>query len=327
MNFSFLEIKSFLNKYDIDLMSDIPDNSIFSNISSLSNSKPNFITFFNDDKLFDSLQATKSKACLISEKNKHKLPLNCLPILVKDPYLSFAYLSKFFNPKIISSGRINKEITISDDIILGKNIQINSNVSFVGKVKISDNVIIFDNCVIGPNVSIKENSVIYPNCTISNTLIGSNCLVQSGTVIGDRGFGFTPKDKIELVHIGNVVISDNVQIGSNTTIDRALLDSTIIGSYVRIDNLVHIAHGVSIGDNTIIAGQVGIAGSASIGKNCLVGGQAGIAGHISIGDNVKIAAKSGVTKNIKDNAVVAGFPALDIITWKKINIKQQNSIK
>ena len=166
------------------------------------------------------------------------------------------------------------------------------------------------------------------NCVISNSSIGENCLIKPGAKIGEKGFGFTPDSKIEIRHIGNVILGNNVEIGSNTTIDQAALHSTIISDNVRIDNLVQIAHNVCIGQNTIIAAQTGIAGSTKIGKNCLIGGQVGIAaGHLIIEDNVTIAAKSGVTKNIKKNSIIAGFPAVDIKIWKKNIINQYRKIK
>ena len=173
---------------------------------------------------------------------------------------------------------------------------------------------------------IDEGTHVMSNCNISNAIIGKNSLIQSGAVIGGKGFGFTPDTKIEIRHIGNVIIGDNVDIGSNATIDRGAIASTTIEDNVRIDNLVQIAHGVSIGKNTIIAAQCGIAGSTKIGANCLLGGQVGISGHLKIGDNVRIAAKSGVTKNIKSDSIIAGFPAIDIKKWKKLMINQLKKI-
>ena len=152
-----------------------------------------------------------------------------------------------------------------------------------------------------------------------------NCVIQSGARIGGTGFGFEIKTKQKINHTGNVIIGKNSSIGSNTTIDRAVFDSTIIGDFSNIDNLVQIAHNVVIGDFAVIAAQVGIAGSTKIGKNVKIGGQAGIAGHLLIGDNVTIAAKSGVTKNIPNNKIVAGFPAKDIKLWKKEIIR--NSLR
>ena len=144
-----------------------------------------------------------------------------------------------------------------------------------------------------------------------------NCIIKAGSRIGGTGFGFEMKTKQKIYHSGNVIIGKNSSIGSNTTIDRAVFDSTIIGDYSNIDNLVQIAHNVIIGDFAVIAAQVGIAGSTNIGKYVKIGGQAGISGHLVIGDNVTIAAKSGVTKNIDNNKIVAGFPAKDINLWKK----------
>ena len=150
-----------------------------------------------------------------------------------------------------------------------------------------------------------------------------SCEIKSGARIGGSGLGFEEKSKQKIYHSGNVIIKKNTCIGSNTTIDRAVFDSTSIGEFSQIDNLVQIAHNVIIGSHAIIAAQVGIAGSTQIGKNIKIGGQAGIAGHLVIGDNVTIAAKSGVTKNIPDNKIVAGFPAKDINLWKKDVKKNQ----
>ena len=144
-----------------------------------------------------------------------------------------------------------------------------------------------------------------------------NCIIKSGARIGGTGFGFEMKTKQKIKHSGNVLIGKNSSIGSNTTIDRAVFDSTSIGAFSNIDNLVQIAHNVIIGDFAVIAAQVGIAGSTQIGNYVKIGGQAGISGHLVIGDNVTIAGKSGVTKNISNNAIIAGFPAKDIKLWKK----------
>ena len=323
----YSDIVKYLNRHSIDIVSDIPKNKVIYGIGSINGSNENFITFYSNSQYENLINTTKAYGCLIKDIHKHILPKNCLPIIVKDPYLAYAYLSNYFYPADISNNLINKNSSIDETFIKGKNIEIKNFVIIKNNVKISDYCIIGENCVIGPNVTIGKNSQILPNTTISNTNIGETCLIQSGTVIGDRGFGFTSNEKIEIRHIGNVIIGNNVQIGSNTTIDRAALDSTIIEDNVRIDNLVQVAHNVSIGKNTIIAAQCGIAGSTKIGKNCKIGGQVGITGHIKIGDNVIIAAKSGVTKNIRANSTIAGFPAIDIKLWKKIIINQHRKLK
>ena len=327
MKKNFSDIVNYLNKYSIDVVSNIPRNKVIYGIGSISGSDENHITFYSNNEYHNLINSTKAYGCLIKNIDECILPKNCFPIIVKDPYLAYAYLSNFFYPTEASNNSINKYSSIDRTFIKGNNIEIRNFVTIKNNVTVSDNCIIGDNCVIGPNVKIGKNTHILPNTTISNTIIGEKCLIQSGTVIGDRGFGFTSSEKIEIRHIGNVVIGNNVQIGSNTAIDRGTLDSTKIGDNVRIDNLVQVAHNVFIGNNTIVAAQCGIAGSTQIGKNCIVGGQVGITGHIKIGDNVVIAAKSGVTKNISANSTIAGFPAIDIKLWKKITIKKYRNFK
>ena len=252
---------------------------------------------------------------------------SCAPIIVEDPYLAYALVSNFAYPSNKSNGRIHDSVNISSLSTIDHNVQINANVIIKDNCKINKEVIIHENVVIGPDVNIGENSIIMPNCTLSNTTIGKNCLIQSGSVIGDKGFGFTPDEKIQIKHIGNVIIGTNVDIGSNTTIDRGTIGSTVISDNCRIDNLVQIAHNVQIGKSTIIAAQVGISGSTKIGAQCIIGGQAGFAGHLTIGNNVKVAGKSGVTKNIGDNCIIGGFPARDIKIWKKSIVKLYKKLK
>ena len=183
---------------------------------------------------------------------------------------------------------------------------------------------IFNNCVIGKGVKIGKNCIIKNNVVIKNSIIKDNVVICDNSSIGTTGFGFDLKKRGTLFlnpQIGIVIIDNDVHIGSSCTIDRGKIDYTYIGKNSMIDNLVHIAHNVQIGDNACIAAQTGISGSVIIGDNVTIGGQVGFAGHIKIGQNVVIAAKSGVTKNINDNSVVAGFPAIDINKWKRNIIK------
>ena len=187
---------------------------------------------------------------------------------------------------------------------------------------------ISNNCVIGKGVKIGKNCIIKNNVVIKNSLILDNVVICDNTSIGTTGFGFDFKKRGSSYlnpQIGIVIIDNNVHIGSSCTIDRGKLDYTYIGKNSMIDNLVHIAHNVQLGDYACIAAQTGIAGSVTIGKNVTVGGQVGFAGHINIGQNVVIAAKSGVTKDIIDNSVVAGFPAIDIKEWKRKIIKEKKN--
>jgi len=324
MNFTFEHLKIFFKDHSINISSDISNNQVFIGIGSLLNSTNQQITFFNNLKYVEDLLQTKALGCFITKNHVNLLPDNCKPIIVKDPYKSFALSTNFFFKTIKTESFIHQSSAIDPSAKIESNVDIGKNVVINKNVKIGKGSILYDNVYIGENVIIGENNVFYPNVVITNSIINNNCLIQSGAVIGDSGFGFTIYENIPIIHIGNVVIGNNVNIGSNTTIDRASLDSTFIGNNVKIDNLVQIAHSVSIGDNCIIAAQVGIAGSTSIGKNCIIGGQAGVSGHIYIGNNVTIAAKSGVTKNIQDNKIIAGFPAIDIKQWKKNIINEKN---
>ena len=206
---------------------------------------------------------------------------------------------------------------------------INSSNSYISKdAKIDSSSKIFNNCVIGKGVIIGKNCIIKNNVVIKNSIIKNNVVICDNTSIGTTGFGFDLKKRGSSFlnpQIGVVIIDDNVHLGSGCTVDRGKIDYTYIGKNTMIDNLVHIAHNVIIGENVCIAAQTGISGSVVIGKNVTIGGQVGFAGHITIGENVVIAARSGVTKNIKENSIVAGFPAIDIKEWKRTIINQRKN--
>ena len=320
-NITFSDIKKCLLVNEVYYESDLSDTDEFTNIRSLVESNKNELTFATNSTSSKLLRSTKAKACIVNKQNSIYLPDITTPIIVEDPYKTFALLSNIFKSKELSNGIINKFVSINNKTKLSKNIQIDNFVNIYQNCEIHENVIIGSNCSIGPNVKIGKNSIIKPNVTLQHCIIGSNCYIKSGANIGGTGFGFEPKNKIKIQHFGNVIIKNNSSIGSNTSIDRAVFNSTVISENSFIDNLVQIAHNVVIGKDAIIAAQTGIAGSTVIGDNVLIGGQAGISGHLTIGKNVKIAAKSGVTKNIKNNSTVAGFPAVDIKKWKISNIK------
>ena len=202
----------------------------------------------------------------------------------------------------------------------------NSYISKYAKIDSSSKIGI--NCIIGRGVTIGQNCLIKNNVVIKNSILGKNITISDNSVIGSTGFGFDLKNmgaKNLIPQIGLVLIKDNVFIGSNCTIDRGKIDHTIVGENSMLDNLIHIAHNVILGKNTCVAAQTGISGSVIFGDNVTIGGQAGFAGHIQIGNNVVIAAKSGVTKNIPDNSIIAGFPAIDIKEWKKQMINQKKN--
>ena len=325
-NIKYIEIKNLLEKNSLEVKSKISDDETFPSIKTITNSTKDDLSFFSNFKYINDLKQIKAKACIIEEKFINYLPDNCYPIIVKDPYLALALVSNLFNNEDFkSNGIISNNTSIDSNSIIQKNVQINSFTMVFHNTEIKEGAYIGSNSTIGPNVIINKNVVIYDNVSISNAIIMDNCIIQSGARIGGTGFGFEIKTKQKINHSGNVIIGKNSSIGSNTTIDRAVFDSTTVGEFSNIDNLVQIAHNVKIGDFAVIAAQVGIAGSTKIGKYVKIGGQAGISGHLEIGDNVTIAGKSGVTKNISNNQIIAGFPAKDIRLWKKEIIK--NSLR
>ncbi|MDX1428583.1 MAG: UDP-3-O-(3-hydroxymyristoyl)glucosamine N-acyltransferase, partial [Salegentibacter mishustinae] len=184
------------------------------------------------------------------------------------------------------------------------------------------------NVYVGDNVEIGDNVIVFPGVKIySETIIGNNCVIHSGAIVGADGFGFSPGEDgkySKVPQIGNVIIEDNVDIGAGTTIDRATLGSTIIREGVKLDNQIQIAHNVEIGSNTAIAAQTGIAGSTKIGKNCLIGGQVGIVGHLQIGDRVKIQAQAGIGRNVKDDEMLQGSPAFGYGDFNKSYVHFKN---
>ena len=322
----YIEIKEILEKNSLEVTSTISDEQIFLSLKTISNASENDLSFFSNIRYLNDLKKIKAKACLIDEKFTKYLPDNCYPIIVKDPYLALAFVSNLFNDEVVNSnGIISKNTSIDSKSKIEKNVQINPFTTIYHNTEIKEDTYIGSNTSIGPNVIINKNVIIHDNVSISNALIMENCIIKPGARIGGTGFGFEMKTKQNINHSGNVLIGKNSSIGSNTSIDRAVFDSTSIGEFSNIDNLVQIAHNVHIGDFAIIAAQVGIAGSTKIGNYVKIGGQAGISGHLIIGDNVTIAGKSGVTKNIADNSIIAGFPAKDIKLWKKDIIR--NSLR
>jgi len=217
---------------------------------------------------------------------------------------------------------IDKSATIGEDFYLGAFAYVGENVVVGKRVKIYPGVFVGDNVSIGDDVVIFAGAKIY-----SETVIGNFCVIHSGSVIGADGFGFAPDDSgvfTKIPQTGNVLLEDFVDIGANTTIDRATLGSTIIRKGVKLDNQIQIAHNVEIGENTVIAAQTGIAGSTKIGKNCMIGGQVGIVGHLKIGNNVRVQAQSGITRNVKDNEVLQGSPALGYADYNKAYVHFKN---
>ena len=241
------------------------------------------------------------------------LPENVLPIVVENPEYTIIDIINLFY-KDLDDG-IDSQICdlsyVGIDVVLGENAQIKPGAVLKSGVVIGDNTTVDSNTTIGSNVMIGHNVRISSNCTLQNCILGNNVIIHPGVRIGQDGFGYSLGDTgfKKFPHIGRVIIQDNVEVGSNTTIDRGSLNDTTIGEGTKVDNLVQIAHNVTIGQNCVIAGQVGISGSVSIGNNVMIGGQSGIKQHRKIGDNVQIGGGSGVMHSIPSNQRVAGNPA------------------
>ncbi|MES1219195.1 MAG: UDP-3-O-(3-hydroxymyristoyl)glucosamine N-acyltransferase [Bacteroidota bacterium] len=274
------------------------------------------LSFLANPKYEDHLYSSKASIIIINESFELKHPVKATLIRVADAYTAFAtLLSKY--QEIISQQLtgVQQPSYISKTASYGENIFIGA-FAYIGEnVKVGNNSKIFPNAYIGDNVTIGNNSIIHPGVKIYHScVIGNNVIIHAGTIIGSDGFGFAPQPDgsfKKVPQIGNVVIEDNVEIGANTTVDRATIGSTIIKNGAKLDNLVQVAHNVEIGSSTVIAAQAGVSGSTKIGAGVMIGGQAGIVGHIQIGDGAKINAQSGVSKSIEPGKAVTGSPAYD----------------
>jgi len=280
------------------------------------------ISFLANPKYTHFIYQTKASIVIVNKEFKAEKKIKATLIRVDDAYMAFAKLLEAYNKIKLNKTGISTLASISKSVIYGDNCYIGDFVCIGDDVKIGDNVKIYPHSYIGDNVTIGNNTTIFPGVKIySDNIIGADCTIHGGVVIGADGFGFAPSSDNnynKIAQIGNVIIGDNVEIGSNTTIDRATLGSTIIHKGVKLDNLIQIGHNVEIGENTVIAAQSGVSGSTKIGKNCMIGGQVGIIGHLLIADGVKIAAQSGVAGDIKqENSIVQGSPSFDISTYRK----------
>ena len=303
------------------------DVDIF-NISKIEEGTKGSLTFLANPKYTEFIYSTNASAAIVAEDFEPTEKINTTLIKVKDPYSSFTTILELFNKEITSKKGISEFTVIDKNAIISDSSYIGSFTTIGKDSKISDNCIIENHVCIGNNVEIGEGTRIYPGVKIlDDTKIGKNCIIHSSCSIGSDGFGFAQNDDgsyKKIPQTGNVIIGDNVEIGSNSTIDRATLGSTIIHKGVKLDNQIQIAHNVEIGENTAIAAQSGIAGSTKIGRNCMIGGQVGIIGHLKIGDNVKIQAQAGVTSDIKSDSRVTGTPAISHMNYNKSYIHFKN---
>lgn len=286
------------------------------------------LTFLANPKYTSYIYSTKASITIVNKDFVPEQEISTTLIKVEDAYKSFSKLLEYYNQVknnkvgIESPSFVSNSASYGDGFYLGAFSYLGENVQLGANVKVYPNAYIGDNVTIGDNVLVFSGAKIY-----SESVIGNGCVIHSGAIIGADGFGFTPNENGEYSKVpqtGNVILEDNVDIGAGTTIDRATLGSTVLRKGVKLDNQIQIAHNVEIGEHTAIAAQTGIAGSTKIGKNCLIGGQVGIVGHITIGDRVRIQAQSGIGRNVKDDEVLQGSPALTYGDYNKSYVHFKN---
>jgi len=286
------------------------------------------LTFLANPKYESYIYSTKASITIVNKDFNPDKEISTTLIKVENAYKSFSKLLEYYNEVKNNKTGIEQPSFQSETSKYGENVYLGA-FSYLGEnVKIGDNVKIYPQVYIGDNITIGNNTTIFSGAKLySETQVGNNCIINSGAIIGADGFGFTPDENGEFQKVpqtGNVIIEDNVDIGSATTIDRATLGSTIIRKGVKLDNQIQIAHNVEVDQNTVIAAQTGIAGSTKIGKYCMIGGQVGIAGHLVIGDKVQVQAQTGIGHRVKDGEKLYGSPAIDYSNYVKSYVHFKN---
>ncbi|HTA61789.1 MAG TPA: UDP-3-O-(3-hydroxymyristoyl)glucosamine N-acyltransferase [Bacteroidia bacterium] len=312
MKFSASQIAALLNG-TIEGNADVA----VSNLSKIEDGKPETLSFLANPQYTPYIYTTDASIVIVNNSLVLEKPVKstCTLIRVEDAYGSFAQLLEMYNQVKNDKKGIEQPSYIAQTAKLGKDCYVAA-FAYIGEnVTLGNNVKIYPHAFVGDNTKIADNTTIYAGAKIySDCVIGADCTIHAGVVIGADGFGFAPNSENnykKIPQIGNVIIEDHVEVGSNTTIDRATLGSTIIRKGAKLDNLIQIGHNVEIGENTVIAASASIAGSTKVGKNCMIGGQAGLIGHLKIADGVKIAGQTGVGHNVKNEGeILQGSPAM-----------------
>lgn len=304
-----------------------PDVMI-SRLSKIEEGEPGTLSFLANPKYKPYIYTTRASIVIVNKDFSADQPIHSTLIRVEDAYTAFARLLELYNKINNEKKGVSSLSFVAKSAVIGKDVYIGE-FAYIGEnVVIGDNARIFPQVFLGDNVKVGSDSTLFAGVVVySDNIIGKECTIHGGVVIGADGFGFAlqqDKNYKKIAQIGNVIIEDNVEIGSNTTIDRATLGSTIIRKGAKLDNLIQIAHNVEIGENTVIAAQTGISGSTKIGKNCMIAGQVGFVGHLSIGDDVKIGAQSGVSGDLKDGSIFMGSPAIDISIHRRALVHFKN---
>lgn len=287
------------------------------------------VSFFDNSKYVEQFLTSEAGACFVRPKFADQAPKGMALLLTEDPYRCYALAAQKFYPQARPDAGVHESAHVHASATLGKNVAIGAGAVIGANVVIGDDSSIGPNAVIEMGVQIGKATQVGGLTSISHAIIGNRVLIHRGVQIGQDGFGFAlnREGHVKVPQLGRVVIEDDVEIGSNTTIDRGTGPDTYIGEGTKIDNLVQIGHNVNIGKRAVIIAQVGISGSTRIGDGAVLAGQAGIAGHLKIGAGSKIAAKSGVMSDIPVGTSYGGFPAVPVVDWHRQTIALSRLIK
>lgn len=299
-----------------------------SKLAKIEEGTPESLSFLSNPKYTSFIYSTQASITIVNDDFVVEKPITTTLIRVADARKAFSKLLEYYDMVKKNKSGIENPSFIAESASYGENIYVGAFTYIGNGVKIGNNVKIYPNSYVGDNAVIGDDVVVFAGAKVhSDCVVGDRCVIHSGAIVGSDGFGFVPNEKgiyNKVPQIGNVILEEDVDVGANTTIDRATLGSTIIRRGVKLDNQIQIAHNVEVGEHTAIASQAGIAGSTKIGKHCLIGGQVGIVGHVVIGDNVRIQAQSGVGRNIADNDVIQGSPAFGYSDWNKSYVHFKN---
>ena len=297
------------------------------NFAKIEEGREGCLSFLANQKYTHYIYSTQSSVVLVRKDFVPEEAVSATLVKVDDPYATIATLLNFVNAQIPAKQGRENPCYITDGALVPDSCYVGAFAYVGANARVGEHTQIYPQAYIGDYVVIGDNVIIYSGVKIyRGCCIGNNCIIHSGAVIGADGFGFAPVngEYEKIAQIGNVVLEDNIEVGANTTIDRATMGSTIIRRGVKLDNLIQVAHNVEIGENTVMAAQVGVAGSTKIGKHNMVGGQVGFAGHIHIGDNCNFGAQSGVPNSVGDGKTLLGTPAIDSREFAKMFIYSKN---